>query len=60
MNPVSAILPKIRQQFGERLQTEVELKRYTSARVGGPAEYLLVANSSNDLAEIISATRPAT
>jgi len=55
MNPVSAILPKIRQQFGERLQTEVELKRYTSARVGGPAEYLLVANSSNDLAEIISA-----
>ena len=45
----------IRQKFGERLQTEVELARYTSARVGGPAEALLVANSASDLVAIITA-----
>ncbi len=55
MTPGSAILATMQQKFGERLQTEVELARYTSARVGGPAEMLLVAKSANELAEMVSA-----
>ena len=55
MTPVSAVLAMMRQKFGERLQTEVELARYTSARVGGPAEVLLVAKSANELAEMVTA-----
>lgn len=52
--PPSA-LARIRQKFGERLQTGVELARYTSARVGGPAEALVVANSVSDLQAIVTA-----
>ena len=55
MTPGSAVLATLRQKFGERLQTEVELTRYTSARVGGPAEMLLVAKSGGELAEMVSA-----
>jgi UDP-N-acetylmuramate dehydrogenase len=54
MTPDSAVLTTMRQKFGERLQTEVELARYTSARVGGPAEVLLVAHSANELAEMVT------
>ena len=39
--------------FGERLQFSVPMARYTSARVGGPADALLVANTANDLAGIL-------
>jgi UDP-N-acetylmuramate dehydrogenase len=54
MTPDSVLLTTMQQKFGERLQTEVELARYTSARVGGPAEILLVAQSANELAEIVT------
>lgn len=54
MIPVSAEISKLQQKFGERLQAEVALARYTSARVGGPAELLLMANSAKELAEMIS------
>jgi UDP-N-acetylmuramate dehydrogenase len=36
--------------FGKRLQHGVPLAPYTSARIGGPADYLLVVRSSRDLA----------
>jgi UDP-N-acetylmuramate dehydrogenase len=36
--------------FGKRLQQGVPLAPYTSARIGGPADYLLVVRSSQDLA----------
>ena len=55
MTTGSAMLATMQQKFGERLQTEVELARYTSARVGGPAEMLLLAKSANELAEMVSA-----
>lgn len=45
-------LEALKAAFGERLQYDVPLARYTTARVGGPAEALLVANTANDLAEI--------
>ena len=41
--------------FGNRLQVEAGLARYTTARIGGPAEALIVANSASELAQ--AATR---
>ena len=41
--------------FGPRLQAEVSLARYTAVRIGGPADYLLTAETADDLAEIVSA-----
>ncbi|MFZ6027097.1 MAG: UDP-N-acetylmuramate dehydrogenase [Chloroflexota bacterium] len=45
-------LHPLRATFGERLQRDVPLARYTAARIGGPADFLLVANTANDLANI--------
>lgn len=51
----STLSPDLRQRlqetFGEALQFEVPLARYTSARLGGPAEALIVARSAADLAQ---------
>ena len=47
------LLPRLRQAFGERLQQDVPLARYTTAHVGGPADALLVANTANDLADLV-------
>lgn len=44
----------LRAVFGERLQENVRLSNYTTARVGGPAEGLLIVNSSGELAETIA------
>lgn len=46
-------LTRLQAAFGERLQTAVPMARYTSARVGGPADALLVANTANDLAGLM-------
>jgi UDP-N-acetylmuramate dehydrogenase len=35
--------------FGDRLQLDVPLARYTSARVGGPAQLFLVVNTASEL-----------
>ena len=47
-------IPALRAEFGERLQENVSLARYTSARIGGPADALLTANSADELAETVS------
>lgn len=47
----------LRQTFGERLQQDVALANYTSARVGGKADALLVANTANDLADLVQRLR---
>lgn len=40
--------------FGERLQLDVPLARYTSARVGGPAQLFLTAHSAAELETAVS------
>lgn len=47
-------LQKLREQFGERLQENVRLANYTAARVGGPAEALLVVNSADELERAVT------
>ncbi len=49
--PVDALLAK----FGDRVKENVSLAPFTSARIGGPAEYLITANSADELAEITTA-----
>lgn len=38
--------------FGDRLQESTNLAPYTSSRIGGPADYLLIATSADDLASM--------
>jgi UDP-N-acetylmuramate dehydrogenase len=45
----------LRAAFGDRLKLGEPLARYTSARIGGPAEFLAVANSAGELAELVRA-----
>jgi UDP-N-acetylmuramate dehydrogenase len=45
------MLEFLRDAFGERLQTDVSLKRYTAARIGGMADFLVTADSADQLNE---------
>ena len=44
----------LRATFGERLHQNVTLAPYTSARIGGPADYLIDARNSDELADIVA------
>jgi len=48
--PVDVLLAK----FGDKVKENVSLAPYTSARIGGPADYLITASSSDELAEIMT------
>jgi UDP-N-acetylmuramate dehydrogenase len=52
--PILAGLPALRERFGERFQSNAPLARYTSARVGGPADGLLEVRSADELAQAAS------
>jgi UDP-N-acetylmuramate dehydrogenase len=45
----------LRSAFGARLKLGEPLARHTSARVGGPADYLAAADSAGELAEMVRA-----
>jgi UDP-N-acetylmuramate dehydrogenase len=45
----------LHRQFGKRFQENASLARYTAARVGGPADGLLIARSADDLAAMAGA-----
>lgn len=44
---------RLRSRFGERLQLNVPLARYTAARIGGPADALLVVEGRDELAQAV-------
>ncbi|MBC6938496.1 MAG: UDP-N-acetylmuramate dehydrogenase [Anaerolineae bacterium] len=44
----------LRAAFGERLQENVTLAPYTSARIGGPADALITVKSADELADAIT------
>jgi len=48
------MLPALRAEFGERLQENIILAPYTSARIGGPADALLTVKSADELAETVT------
>ncbi|HNT53782.1 MAG TPA: FAD-binding protein, partial [Anaerolineaceae bacterium] len=47
-----SLLPALRNLFGSRLQENVTLANYTTARVGGSADALMVVYSTAELAEV--------
>ena len=51
---ISSLTPELQRalqdQFGATLQFGADLSRYTSARIGGPAEALITVRSASDLA----------
>ena len=51
---MTVFAPTLRSAFGDRLQENISLAAYTSARIGGQADALIRANSSDELAETIS------
>ena len=48
--PVDVLLAK----FGDKVKENVSLAPYTSARIGGPADYLITASTSDELAEVMT------
>ena len=50
----STFLPALREKYGEMLQENVVLANYTTAKVGGPADALIVASSSHELEDIFT------
>jgi UDP-N-acetylmuramate dehydrogenase len=44
-------LTELRAAFGDRLQENVALAPYTSARIGGPADALIAARTADELAQ---------
>lgn len=47
-----AHIQTLRSAFGERLQVNVSLKRYTAARIGGKADVMITVETSQELAEV--------
>ncbi len=56
MNLYSVSIPyaKLRTAFGERVQVDAPLARYTAARLGGPADVLLEVDTVQDLVAAVS------
>lgn len=48
-NPEANTRQALRQAFGQRLREGVPLAPHTSARIGGPADYMLVVRSAAEL-----------
>lgn len=49
-----ANLQDMRAVFGERMQEDVPLARFTAARVGGPAEALVTVETGDELVQVVS------
>lgn len=49
-----ATLTLLRDRFGDKVQENIPLAPYTSARIGGLADIVIAANSSDELAQIMS------
>ena len=47
----------LRAEFGDRVKVGEQLARYTTARIGGPADLLIEATSADDLKSIVLAAR---
>ncbi len=44
----------LREKFGSAVRQHAPLARYTSSRIGGPADVLVTANSADELADIVA------
>jgi len=49
-----AIVARFRESFGDSLQVDQSLSRYTTAGIGGPADYLVTVSTAEELCEAIT------
>lgn len=49
----TAMMADLRELFGDRMQEHALLAPYTSARIGGPADALVIARSADELAHTV-------
>jgi UDP-N-acetylmuramate dehydrogenase len=49
----ASLLQDLRNTFGGQLEERVPLAKYTSARIGGPADVLLTPTSADELAQMV-------
>lgn len=54
---MAVAMADLRAALGDRVRLNEPLARYTSARLGGPAEYLAIASSAPALAALVRAAR---
>lgn len=47
-------MERLRKEFGDRLMENEPLAKYTSARIGGPADALLIVHSTDDLVQVVT------
>ncbi len=52
MSLTLAQIQSLRDAYGERVQVNVSLKRYTAARIGGNADVMITADTSEQLAQV--------
>ncbi len=50
----AGLVADLTAKFGDKVKENIPLAPYTSARIGGPADLLITANSADELAAIIS------
>jgi UDP-N-acetylmuramate dehydrogenase len=46
-------IQSLREMYGERVQVNVSLKRYTTARIGGNADVMITVETSEELAQVV-------
>ena len=59
MTVSARLVADLAAKFSEKVKENIPLAPYTSARIGGPADWLITANSADELAGIISLLREA-
>ena len=47
-----AQIQSLREAYGERVQVNVSLKRFTAARIGGNADVMIIVETSEELAQV--------
>jgi UDP-N-acetylmuramate dehydrogenase len=51
---LDAIISRFRETFGDRFQQDVPLSRYTTAGIGGPADFFVTVRSTEEFVEAVT------
>ena len=54
MTSADRLVDALTARFSDKVRVKIPLAPYTSARIGGPADVLITANSADELSEIVS------
>ena len=54
---LDAIIARFQESFGEAFRQDVQLSRYTTAGLGGPADFHVTVRSANEMVEAVTLAR---